>query len=325
MNILITGVAGFIGFHLSERFFSEKKISKIIGIDNLNNYYDNKIKFNRIKVLEKNKKFTFYKYDLKAKSKIDKIIKKYKIEAIVHLAAQAGVRYSISNPKKYFDSNLTGFFNILDLSRKNKVQHLLTASTSSVYGDCETFPIKEDQNTDKPLSFYAATKKSNEVMAYSYSNIYKLPITVMRFFTVYGPYGRPDMALFKITKSIFDKSKFNLFNYGDHERDFTYVNDCVEYISKLLFKPSTKKIPYEIYNIASNKPKKLKYFINLIERETMERLEIKLQPKQMGDVKKTHASIAKINKLVGKIKITDIAKGIKKFVRWYSDYYKVSK
>ena len=323
MNILITGVAGFIGFHLTEKLLSDKRISKIIGIDNINNYYDINLKKERLRKIKNNKKFLFFKYDLKSIKLIDREIKKNKIEIIIHLAAQAGVRYSINNPKAYFDSNLQGFFNILELSRKNKIKHLLSASTSSVYGDCKKFPIKEDFNTDKPLSFYAATKKSNEVMAYSYANIYKLPISIMRFFTIYGPFGRPDMALFKITKNIINKETFDVFNYGKHERDFTYIDDCTQYIKKIINKPPKKLIPFEVYNIASNSPKKLNYFIKLIEKEAKNRLITNFLPKQMGDVEKTHASTAKINKIVGKPKIKDIAQGIKKFVRWYKSYYKI--
>ena len=216
MNILITGIAGFIGYHLAEKLSKEKKINKLIGVDNLNSYYFLNIKKKILKNLKKNKKILFYKYDINNIIKLNRLIRNYKIEIIIHLAAQAGVRYSIINPNKYFDSNIKGFYNILELSRKNKIKHLLLASTSSVYGDCKKFPIKEEFDTNKPLSFYAATKKSNEVMAYSYSNIYKLPITIMRFFTVYGPFGRPDMALFKITKSIFTKKKFEVFNFGKH-------------------------------------------------------------------------------------------------------------
>ncbi len=323
MNILITGIAGFIGYHLAEKLSKQKKITKIIGVDNLNSYYDVNIKKNRLKNLKINKKIFFHKYDIKNKSKINKLIKDYKIEIIIHLAAQAGVRYSISNPNKYFDSNIKGFYNILELTRKNKIKHLLLASTSSVYGDCKKFPIKEEFDTDKPLSFYAATKKSNEVMAYSYSNIYNLPITVMRFFTVYGPFGRPDMALFKITKNIFNKKKFEVYNFGKHERDFTYIDDCTEYIKNIYDKPPENKIPYQIFNIASSSPKKLKYFINLIENETNIKLKSQFVPKQKGDVEKTHASTQSIKKVIGKIKITDISKGIKSFVDWYKSYYKI--
>ena len=236
MNILITGVAGFIGFSLAKRLIYENKYNKIFGIDNVNSYYDIELKKNRLKELKKNNNFFFYKVNLKSKIIIDKLIKKNKIKVIIHLAAQAGVRFSIKNPDLYYESNILGFYNILELSKKNKIKHLLIASTSSVYGDCSKFPIQENFDSNKPLSFYAATKKSNEIVAYSYSSIFKLPITVMRFFTVYGPFGRPDMALFKITKSIFESKSFNVFNYGKHERDFTYIDDCTNYISKLINK-----------------------------------------------------------------------------------------
>ena len=230
MKILITGCAGFIGYHLCKKLLKNNNI--VFGIDNLNNYYDLKLKKDRLKNL-KNKKFLFYKIDIKNKKKLLKFVKIKKIDVIYHLAAQAGVRYSIFNPETYFDNNLKGFFNILETCRENKIKHLIFASTSSVYGKKEKFPAKETDNTDQPLSFYAASKKCNEIMAYSYSKIYNLKCTGVRFFTVYGPYGRPDMALYKFTKSIINRKKVNLFNKGHHTRDFTYIDDVVHFLVKM--------------------------------------------------------------------------------------------
>tara|TARA_Y100001970_G_C14155471_1_gene815281 strand:- start:542 stop:1504 length:963 start_codon:yes stop_codon:yes gene_type:complete len=319
MKILITGVAGFIGYHLSSNLLSQGH--KIYGIDNLNNYYDLKLKKDRIKELKKEKNFFFKKVDLSNKKKINLIIKLNKIKYIVHLAAQAGVRYSIDNPESYFKSNLEGFFNILEISKKNKVNHLLFASTSSVYGNNSKFPLNEKTNTDKPLSFYAATKKSNEVMAYSYSNIYKLPTTALRFFTVYGPFGRPDMSLFKFTKAILNNKKLNLFNSGNHDRDFTYIDDVVKGISFIIDKPSKKSVPYNCFNIGKGKPEKLKLFLQLIEKNLNKKAKINHLPLQVGDVKKTHSSIAALNKYSKYKPQTNIKKGIKLFIDWYKKYY----
>ena len=324
MSILVTGCAGFIGFHFCSLFLiKNKKSNKLIyGIDNLNTYYDVKLKKTRLSILKKNKKFIFKKLDITDRNKLDYFIKKNSIKVIIHLAAQAGVRYSIKNPKAYLDSNLIGFFNILESSRKNKIKHLIFASTSSVYGYSNTFPLIENQNTDKPMSFYAATKKSNEVMAYSYSNLYKLPCTGLRFFTVYGPYGRPDMALFKFTKSIINKKNVELFNKGKHVRDFTYIDDVTESIFKLLTKPSKHNIPYNIFNIGNSKPEKLLYFLKEIENNLKIKSKTINKKLQKGDVYKTHANI---DKLVKKIKYKpkiELKLGIKQYIEWYKNYYK---
>ncbi len=319
MRILVTGCAGFIGFHLSTKLSLFE--NKIIGIDNLNNYYDVKLKKNRINQLIKKKKFKFYKVDLLNYKKIDKIIKDNKIEYIVHLAAQAGVRYSIQNPKIYFKSNLEGFFNILELSKKNKIKHLIFASTSSVYGDSNKFPLNEQSNTDKPLSFYAATKKSNEVMAHSYSHIHKIPCTAVRFFTVYGPNGRPDMALFKFTKSIVENKPIHLFNFGNHVRDFTYIDDVVAGIFKIIKKTPKYKIPFDIFNIGNGNPKKLIEYLKKIEKNLNKTAKIKKLPLQVGDVFKTHADVGKLNKKINYKSKTNINDGIKKFVEWYLENY----
>ena len=324
MNILVTGCAGFIGFNLSLNLLNKKSI-KVYGLDNLNNYYDINLKKDRLKILRKNKKFFFYKIDICNTKKIDNFFKKNKIDYVVHLAAQAGVRYSIENPRNYLKSNIIGFFNILENSKNYKIKHLVYASTSSVYGENKKFPLAEDNSTDKPISFYAATKKSNEVMAYSYSYIYNLRTTGLRFFTVYGPYGRPDMSLFKFTKSIIDSTKINLFNNGNHERDFTYVDDVVDAIKKTLFKKNKYKIPYDIYNIGSNNPIHLKTYLKTIEKILNKKTLIKLSKFQLGDIKKTHASIKKITKDTNFQPKTSIKIGISKFVKWYREYYNVSK
>ena len=321
MSILITGSAGFIGYHLTEKLL--KKNINVIGIDNINNYYDTKLKKNRINELKKNKKFKFYKIDLCEYKKLDFVIKKNKIKFIIHLAAQAGVRYSIKNPKIYFKSNLEGFFNILEVSRHNKIKHLVFASTSSVYGDTKKFPLNENNRTDHPLSFYAATKKSNEIMAHSYSYIYKLPCTGVRFFTVYGPFGRPDMALFKFTKNIINNQSIELFNNGNHLRDFTYVDDIVDGIYSLIKRHSKKNIPYEIFNIGNGNPKKLKDYLKFIEKKLNSKAKVKKLPLQIGDIFKTHSDIKKLKKYTNYKPKTNIEVGISKFIEWYKDYYKL--
>jgi Nucleoside-diphosphate-sugar epimerases len=289
MKILITGAAGFIGFHLSKKLIQNKY--EVIGIDNLDNYYDVNLKKNRIKELKKYKNFYFDKIDLNQKKKINNLVNSKKIKYIIHLAAQAGVRYSITNPENYFKTNMEGFFNILEISKLNKIKHLIFASSSSVYGNDNKFPLKEDMNTDKPLSFYAATKKSNEIMAYSYANIYKLPSTAIRFFTVYGPFGRPDMSLFKFTKKIHNNEKISLFNKGNHTRDFTYIDDVVRGVYSIINKPSKNKIPYNCFNIGNGKPDKLINFLKLIEKHLGKKAKSKKLSLQIGDVRKTHADI----------------------------------
>ncbi len=322
MKILVTGAAGFIGYHLIKKILNKNK--KVIGIDNINSYYDTNLKKDRINNLKKYKKFSFYKIDLSNYKKLNDIVKKNKINIIIHLAAQAGVRYSIKYPRTYFKSNLEGFFNILEISKDNKVKHLIYASTSSVYGDSKKFPLNENDRTDQPLSFYAATKKSNEVMAHSYSHIYKLPCTGVRFFTVYGPFGRPDMALFKFTKNIINNHSIELFNNGKHLRDFTYVDDIVDGIYSLINKQSKKTIPYEIFNIGNGTPKKLLDYLKYIEKNLKKKSKTKRLPLQVGDVVKTHSNINKLKKYTGYKPKTNIKIGIEKFIEWYKDYYKIS-
>lgn len=320
-NILVTGCCGFIGFHLVKKLLKSKKNHNIFGIDNINDYYDVTLKKKRLSILKKNKKFTFNKIDIKKLNSLDNYFKKNNINYIIHLAAQAGVRFSISNPDEYFDNNILGFYNILKISKKFQIKHLAYASTSSVYGFATKFPLIESMNTDKPQSFYAASKKTNEIMAYSFSSIHKIPTTGLRFFTVYGPYGRPDMSLFKFTKGIIEEKNINLFNRGNHIRDFTYVEDIVNFINKIILKPPDFKIPYEIFNLSSNKPQELKYFLSLIEKFLGKKANIKKLPMQIGDVHKTHGNS---NKLIKKTRYqpkTDIQDGINKFINWYKKFY----
>ena len=319
-SILITGCAGFIGYHVTNKLISKSKF-KIIGLDNLNNYYDVSLKKSRLKNLLNKSNFKFYKIDIINKKKISNICKNHNVKLIINLAAQAGVRYSTENPEEYFNTNLKGFFNILEISRENNIKHLITASSSSVYGNQKKFPIYERTNSDKPLSFYAATKKSNEIMAHSFSNIFKIPITCLRIFTVYGPYGRPDMALYKFTKNIYDRKQINIFNKGKHERDFTHIDFVVESIVRLINKPPKKQIPFEIYNLASSSPQKLNYFINLIEKGLNIKAKKKFLPIQKGDVIKTYASNSKLKKRLKINNKVNFKNGIKEFLDWYKNYF----
>ena len=321
MKILVTGCAGFIGYHLVLSLLSSTN-HEIIGIDNINNYYDTKLKKRRLKILNKELKFKFYKIDLKNKNILNNNFKKNKYDIVVNLAAQAGVRLSIKKPQNYFDSNILGFFNIIEASNLIKVKHFVFASTSSVYGNSNEFPLKESTSTDKPLSFYAATKKCNEIIAYSYSNIFKLPCTGLRFFTVYGPFGRPDMSLYKFTKSILLNQSLELFNYGKHERDFTFIDDVVNYIIKLIFIYPKKRIPYEIYNVGSNDPIKLKIFLKYIEKSLNKKAKVTYKKLQRGDVYKTHADNSSIIKKTKFLFNTNLNVGIAKFHDWYKSYHK---
>tara|TARA_A100001015_G_scaffold321384_1_gene451848 strand:+ start:2554 stop:3531 length:978 start_codon:yes stop_codon:yes gene_type:complete len=321
MKILVTGCIGFIGYHLCHKLLENSK-NKIFGIDNINNYYDVNLKKNRLQQLKKFDNFIFKKIDISNNVSLSNNFKKNKYDIVINLAAQAGVRYSIENPKIYFQSNLEGFFNIIENSRIFKIKHLIHASTSSVYGDTKKYPTKETDNTDNPLSFYAATKKSNEVMAYSYSNIYKLPITILRFFTVYGPYGRPDMSLYKFTESIIKNKPINLFNNGDHVRDFTYISDVIQGITKIIYLKPKQKIPYQIFNVSSNNPKSLKFFIKEIEKNCNKVSTKKLLKLQKGDVHKTHGSNTKLKNYSNFKPQVKVSEGINKFVKWFNKFYK---
>ena len=315
MKILITGCAGFIGYYLSKSL--SKKKDKIIGIDNLNNYYDINLKKSRLSNL-KSKNFSYTKIDIKNYKKLRDFFKKNKFDIVYHLAAQAGVRYSIESPATYFDNNLKGFFNILECCREFKIKNLIFASTSSVYGKQKNFPLNEKNSTDKPLSFYAATKKCNEIMAYSYSEIYKLKCTAIRFFTVYGPLGRPDMALYKFSESIKQNKNLELYNSGNHTRDFTFIDDVILYLKE--FRKNKQKKNFEAYNICSNNPVSLIKYLNIIEKNFNKKAKIKKLKLQKGDVVKTHGDNTKIKSLFGKNKFTSVDKGISQFVNWFKKY-----
>jgi UDP-glucuronate 4-epimerase len=326
-NILVTGAIGFIGFHLTKKLLENKNLN-VFGVDNINNYYDVRLKKSRYKILKKNKRFFLYKLDISNQKKLEILFKKYKFDKVINLAAQAGVRYSISNPDSYFKSNVIGFYNILKLSAKYKIKHLIYASTSSVYGDTNSIPFKESDDTNKPIQFYAATKKSNEVMAYSFSSIYKLPTTGLRFFTVYGPWGRPDMALFKFTKNILNGKPIPIFNFGNHNRDFTFIDDIINGILKIFYatpKKNKNKISAEVYNIGRGKKEKLLKYINII-KETLQRsYKPQFLKKQKGDIKETLGDINKIRKNFKYSPKTNINVGIPKFINWYKEFYKKNK
>jgi len=316
MNILITGCAGFIGFHVSKKLLENNKYN-IYGIDNINNYYDIRLKKNRLSILKKFKNFKFYSFDLSNYNKTLKNFKLNKYKIVIHLAAQAGVRFSITHPSNYLKDNIIAFFSVIDSARLIKAKHFIAASSSSVYGNNKKFPLTEDSDTSHPLTFYGATKKSNEVMAYSYSNIYHMPCTLLRFFTVYGPIGRPDMSLFKFVSSIYKNRYITLNNKGNHIRDFTYIDDVVEFIRRILNKPPKNKIPFEIYNIASSKPKHLKYFIKIIEKTINKKAKVKYAPLQKGDIFKTHADIKKILRKTSYTPSNKFSVGIKNFCEWF--------
>jgi UDP-glucuronate 4-epimerase len=316
-NILITGAAGFVGFHLSKKLL-ERGV-KIIGFDNLNDYYDVNLKLARLEILNNYENFTFVKGDLAENAEVVKLFEQYRPEIVVNLAAQAGVRYSIENPKAYIDSNINGFFNTLEACRHFPVKHLLYASSSSVYGNQEKTPFSVEDNVDNPISLYAATKKSNELMAYTYSHLYNIPTTGLRFFTVYGPYGRPDMAYFSFTKKIIDGETIKIFNNGDMYRDFTYIDDIVQGIENIIF--STPKSSYKIYNIGNNKPEKLMYFVEILEKIIGKTAKKEFLPMQPGDVYQTYADVSDLTNDFDFKPNTTIEEGLQKFVDWYLDFY----
>lgn len=332
--ILITGTAGFIGNTLAVKLLERDKT--IIGIDNHNDYYDTNLKDARLERIKKFQNYIHYKVDLVNTEQIEKLFVQHKPKIVVNLAAQAGVRYSLKNPLVYINSNILGFTNILENCKKYNIDHLVYASTSSVYGANTNMPFDENQNTNHQLSLYAVTKKSNELMAHAYSYLYKLPCTGLRFFTVYGPWGRPDMALFKFTKNILENKPLDLFNYGNHTRDFTYIDDIVDGIIKVIDNPavenlewdssdpdpSTSKFPWRIYNIGSSKPIKLTEYIKAIENVCNKKAQINPLPMQKGDVQDTYASSKLLQKHFDYKPSTPIEEGVTKFVQWYMDYYK---
>ncbi len=339
-KVLITGAAGFIGFHSSKRLIDEGY--EVIGIDNFNNYYDVKLKKARIEYIEKSKKsihnkWKFIKCDLLERTKLDEIFDKYNPEYVINLAAQAGVRYSIDNPREYINSNIVGFMNLIECCRHNEVKHFIYASSSSVYGGNKTIPFKEDQGVNHPVSLYAATKRSNELIAHTYSHLYNLPSTGLRFFTVYGPWGRPDMAYYIFTSKILKGEPIKIFNHGKMLRDFTYIDDVTNVISKIIHKipksnikfdlsnpvPSKSWAPFKIFNVGNSNPMELITFIKIIENKLGLKAKKELLSMQLGDVEATSSDLGLIDEWVGFKPETSIEKGIEIFINWYKNYYNI--
>lgn len=320
---LVTGAAGFIGFHVSRRLM--ERGDTVVGLDNLNDYYDVSLKEARLKILKSESGFEFQHLELADRDRVPALIEQQKFDVVIHLAAQAGVRYSLENPAAYIDSNLVGFGNILEGCRFGDVKHLVYASSSSVYGSNRKIPFAVEDNVDHPISLYAATKKANELMAHTYSHLYQLPTTGLRFFTVYGPWGRPDMALFKFTKAILEGKPIDVYNYGKMRRDFTYIDDIVEGVLRTadLIPAGTDSIaaPYSVYNIGNNKPEELMEMIHLLEQSLGQTAEKNMLPMQPGDVPETYAEIEALSRDTGFRPETPLALGISRFVEWYRDFY----
>ena len=334
-KVLVTGSAGFIGFFVCKKFLD--KGFDVVGIDNLNSYYDVNLKKSRLRILKKNGNFYNYEESLQKKGFLKKLFSKNRFKYIIHLAAQAGVRYSIENPRTYLENNYLATFELLDNIKLNPPDHFLVASTSSAYGDSTNFPTSENQKADNQISFYAATKKGIENMCHSYSHTYRIPTTTFRFFTVYGPWGRPDMALFKFTKSILENKPIDVYNYGKLSRDFTYIDDLVHSIyllkdcipsiieqeKKIAADSLSKVAQYRLVNIGNAAPEKLTDFIGAIEKELNQKATLKLLPLPKGDVSATWADTSLLKNLTGFTPSTSITVGIKNFVEWYRDYYKI--
>jgi UDP-glucuronate 4-epimerase len=332
LKVLVTGIAGFIGFHVAKRLLNEGY--SVVGFDNINDYYDVQLKLDRLKEIgieekdhqwiSSNSKLKFVKADLLEKDTLLDLFCVEKFDYVIHLAAQAGVRYSLEAPQKYIDSNITGFLNILECCRNYPVKHLVFASSSSVYGLNSKIPFSTEDRTDSPISLYAASKKSNELMAHTYSHLFKIPTTGLRFFTVYGPWGRPDMAMHLFTEAIINNKPIEVFNDGNMSRDFTYVDDIVESIVRLVLKsPINEQLPMNLFNIGNNKPEKLVDFIEEIENSTGFTANKEYLPIQPGDVEKTYADVRSLSKYSGFTPQTSISDGIKQFVNWYKNYYKI--
>jgi UDP-glucuronate 4-epimerase len=335
LPVLVTGVAGFIGFHLARRLLGDDR--GVIGIDNLNEYYDPTLKQARLDQLKDHDRFEFIKLDLANRLGMESLFSLNNFGCVVHLAAQAGVRYSIENPHSYADSNLVGFLHVLEGCRRNDVPHLVFASTSSVYGANTAMPFSVHHNVDHPVSLYAATKKANELMAHAYSHLYGIPTTGLRFFTVYGPWGRPDMALFKFTRKILAGEPIDVFNFGNHRRDFTYIDDIIEGVVRVMGHipaadeawdsdspdPATSRAPWRVYNIGNNQPIELMRYIEVLEQCLGRTAEKNLLPMQPGDVPDTYADVTALSEVVGYKPDTPIEVGVRRFVDWYRDYYGV--
>ena len=332
MIVLVTGVAGFIGSYVAHYLL--ERGDKVVGIDNLNDYYEVKLKKDRLERLGVKSKlssstiyenFTFYHIDISNVSTLEKLFIDYNFDVVCHLAAQAGVRYSLENPSTYIQSNIVGFANILELAKKSKIKHLVYASSSSVYGLNKKVPFSEEDNVDCPISLYAATKKSNELMAYTYSHLYNMPVTGLRFFTVYGPWGRPDMAYFLFVKAILNNEPIKVYNNGQMERDFTYIDDIVEGIIRVIDnkpKSTMDSPPYKLYNIGNSKPVNLLHFIETIEQSLGKKAIKQFKPIQAGDVTTTYANVDNLISDLGYAPKTQIDEGINKFIDWYLSYYK---
>ena len=335
-TILVTGAAGFIGYHISHQLLSRG--DAVVGVDNLNSYYDVTLKQDRLQHLKEFPNFRFQKLDLAERVTLEKLFTDVQPSLVVHMAAQAGVRYSIDNPHAYIDSNIVGFLNILEGCRAHQIKHLVFASSSSVYGANQTMPFSVHHNVDHPLSLYAATKKSNELMAHTYSHLYQIPTTGLRFFTVYGPWGRPDMATFKFTKAILEGRPIDVYNYGKMSRDFTYIDDIVEGVIRTLDRPaqanldwsglhpdpSSSGAPYRLYNIGNNQPVELLRFIDVLEDCLDKTAEKNLLPLQPGDVLETYADVDDLMEATGFEPKTSIEEGLRRFVEWYCTYYGIS-
>jgi len=329
MNILLTGIAGFIGHALAQRLLSEG--FDVYGIDNLNSYYDVQLKRDRLNTILEYPNLIFKQVDIFNRDEILDILKSQSFDYVIHLAAQAGVRYSIENPFAYADSNLTGFLNILEGCRHSSPKHLIFASSSSVYGANQKVPFSTSDFVDHPVSLYAATKKANELMAHAYSHLYQIPTTGLRFFTVYGPWGRPDMAYFKFVDAIMNDLPIDVYNNGKMRRDFTYIDDVIEGITRLMLHPpqaleslnhSASNALYKIYNIGNHSPVELLYFIQVIEASVGRKAKLNMKPMQPGDVLETYADVAELNHVIGFSPNTSIEDGIAKFVAWYKSYYR---
>ena len=335
MKILVTGAAGFIGSFVARRLLDRG--DTVVGLDNMNDYYDVTLKEARLARLETDKNFNFAKLDLADREAMEKLFAEQKFERVIHLAAQAGVRYSIENPYAYIDSNIVGFLHILEGCRYHDVKHLVYASTSSVYGASTDMPFNVHQNVDHPLSLYAASKKSNELMAHAYASLYRLPVTGLRFFTVYGPWGRPDMALFLFTKNILAGKPIDVFNHGHHKRDFTFIEDIAEGVVRALDRiatpnalwisdqpdPGTSRAPYRLYNIGNNQPVELLHYIEVLENCLGRKAEKNLLPLQPGDVPDTYADVTDLVDETGYKPETTVEEGVRRFVEWYAEYYEV--
>lgn len=333
MSVLITGVAGFIGYHLAQRLLADGM--QVYGIDNLNSYYDVTLKKARLAQLQLHANFTFQYLELSDHNSVAQLFQEQPFEQVIHLAAQAGVRYSLENPWAYIDSNITGFVNVLEGCRQAAVQHLVFASSSSVYGANTKIPFATSDNVDHPISLYAATKKANELIAHTHSHLYSIPTTGLRFFTVYGPWGRPDMAYFKFVKAIAEGRAIDVYNYGKMQRDFTYIDDIVEGVVRVMHQPPSKPLSacsahspnsnahYQLYNIGNNNPVELLRFIQVIEQALDKKAILNFLPMQPGDVSITCADVDDLIRAVGFKPTTTLETGIRQFVQWYQDYYQL--